>query len=89
MARLTHLDAEGRARMVDVGEKEATRREAEATATVSMSAAAFARLGDVFVNDAFGSSHRDHCSVAERSKPLMSAGSSAAISSGVSESWPR
>ena len=33
---LTHLNEKGEARMVDVGEKEATRRQAVATATVSM-----------------------------------------------------
>lgn len=35
-ARLTHLDAEGRARMVDVGRKRPTRRTATATAEVAM-----------------------------------------------------
>jgi phosphoglycerate kinase len=35
-------------------------------------AAAFARLGDVFVNDAFGSSHRDHASVAGVARILPS-----------------
>lgn len=39
MADLTHLDDEGRARMVDVAGKEATRREAEAEAIVSMAEA--------------------------------------------------
>jgi phosphoglycerate kinase len=34
---------------------------------------AFARLGDVFVNDAFGSSHRDHCSVSGVARLLPSA----------------
>ena len=43
---LTHLDAEGRARMVDVGEKAITRREAVAEGRVLMSAAAFARVAD-------------------------------------------
>ena len=33
-----------------------------------------ARLGDVFVNDAFGSSHRDHCSVSGVARLLPSAG---------------
>lgn len=33
-----------------------------------------ARLGDVFVNDAFGSSHRDHCSVSGVAHLLPSAG---------------
>ncbi len=35
--------------------------------------AAFARLGDVFVNDAFGSSHRAHCSVSGVATHLPSA----------------
>jgi len=35
--------------------------------------AEYARLGDVFVNDAFGSSHRDHCSVAGVARLLPSA----------------
>ncbi len=34
---------------------------------------AFASLGDVFVNDAFGSSHRDHCSVSGVARLLPSA----------------
>lgn len=36
MSRLTHLDADGRAKMVDVGDKPVTRRVAEAEAVVSM-----------------------------------------------------
>ena len=36
MSELTHLDAEGRAHMVDVGEKDATRREAVARGSVLM-----------------------------------------------------
>ena len=36
MAELTHLDASGTARMVDVGGKPETRREAVATARVCM-----------------------------------------------------
>jgi len=35
-------------------------------------AAAYARLGDVFVNDAFGTSHRDQCSVAGVARLLPS-----------------
>lgn len=45
MARkLSHYDAKGRARMVDVSEKTATRREAEASAYVHMSAEVLAAL---------------------------------------------
>jgi len=36
-------------------------------------AAAYARLGDVFVNDAFGASHRDHASVSGVARLLPSA----------------
>lgn len=36
-------------------------------------AAAFARLGDVFVNDAFGASHRDHSSVSGPARILPAA----------------
>ncbi|MBK9550313.1 MAG: cyclic pyranopterin monophosphate synthase MoaC [Gemmatimonadetes bacterium] len=43
---LTHLDAQGRARMVDVGEKAITRRIAVAEGNVLMSAAAFALVRD-------------------------------------------
>ena len=39
MSELTHLDAQGRAHMVDVGEKDATRREAVARGTVLMQSA--------------------------------------------------
>jgi len=43
-AQLTHLDAAGRARMVDVGAKAATDRYARARAVVRMSPAAAARV---------------------------------------------
>lgn len=43
---LTHLDAEGRARMVDVGEKPVTRRVAMAEGEVRMSEAAFGMVRD-------------------------------------------
>ncbi|MBI2568199.1 MAG: cyclic pyranopterin monophosphate synthase MoaC [Candidatus Schekmanbacteria bacterium] len=51
---LTHLDAEGRARMVDVSEKETTRREAVAGAVLHMSPETLTRLitGDVPKGDA-------------------------------------
>lgn len=45
-ARLTHTDGEGRARMVDVGGKAATRRTASAQATVLLGATAFRLLRD-------------------------------------------
>lgn len=43
---LTHLDASGRARMVDVGAKDVTRRVATAACRVQMSPATAARLAD-------------------------------------------
>ncbi len=36
MAKLTHIDPEGKARMVDVGEKPVTRREAAASCTIKL-----------------------------------------------------
>ena len=44
MSRLSHFDEAGQARMVDVSGKAATRREAEASAFVAMSAEALAAL---------------------------------------------
>jgi cyclic pyranopterin phosphate synthase len=44
MAKLSHYDADGRARMVDVSGKGATRREAEASAFVSMQPAVLKAL---------------------------------------------
>ncbi len=48
MSGFTHLDAEGRPRMVDVGDKAVTRRRAVATGTIRMSAetAEAIRAGD-------------------------------------------
>ena len=42
--QLTHLDATGRASMVDVGDKEVTSRRAVATGTITMKAATLALL---------------------------------------------
>jgi cyclic pyranopterin phosphate synthase len=44
MSKLSHYDAEGRAQMVDVSEKPATRREAEASAFVALSSEVLAAL---------------------------------------------
>jgi len=44
--RLTHLDAQGRARMVDVGDKEVTTRRAVARALVRMRPSTAALLGE-------------------------------------------
>jgi cyclic pyranopterin monophosphate synthase len=45
MSKLSHFDEAGDARMVDVSAKASTRREAEASAFVAMSAATLAALG--------------------------------------------
>lgn len=44
MSNLSHYDSSGNARMVDVSDKPATRREAEASAFVALSAAVLAAL---------------------------------------------
>jgi cyclic pyranopterin phosphate synthase len=44
MSDLTHLDADGAAHMVDVGDKDVTRREATATGRIAMSAEAVAAI---------------------------------------------
>jgi cyclic pyranopterin monophosphate synthase len=51
--RLSHLDARGKARMVDVGEKATTKREASAVGEITMSAAALRliRRGQVAKGD--------------------------------------
>ncbi len=46
MSKLSHYDSAGQARMVDVSEKSVTRREAEATAFVRLSANVLAALPD-------------------------------------------
>ena len=49
MSNLTHLDETGAARMVDVGDKAETKREATATGRIEMSAAAAAAIRDGLV----------------------------------------
>lgn len=49
MSGLTHLDAEGHARMVDVGDKAVTARQATATGRITMSAEALAAIRDGLV----------------------------------------
>jgi cyclic pyranopterin phosphate synthase len=44
MKRLSHVDSDGAARMVNVGDKKVTRREAEAEVSVRLNAEAFATL---------------------------------------------
>ncbi len=61
MSKLTHLDEQGRARMVDVGEKAVTRRECVARGTVQMAPATLDAIldgkilkGDVFATARLG-----------------------------------
>lgn len=49
MSGLTHLDAEGHARMVDVGDKAVTARQATATGRITMSDEALAAIRDGLV----------------------------------------
>ena len=73
MSRLTHLDDSGAARMVDVGEKPATRRSATATGRVRMSAAALAavREGDVPKGDVIGTARIAGVMAAKRTGQLV------------------
>ncbi|MBM6575196.1 cyclic pyranopterin monophosphate synthase MoaC [Microvirga sp. SRT01] len=50
MTGLTHLDETGAARMVDVGDKTATKRQAVATGRIAMSAEALALVRDASAN---------------------------------------
>ena len=52
---LTHVDSQGRLRMVDVSEKEASRREARAEAFVSLSGETLRRIcsGDIYKGNVF------------------------------------
>lgn len=46
MAKLTHIDEEGNARMVDVGDKAVTRREAQAEGWITLGASAYQAVVD-------------------------------------------
>jgi cyclic pyranopterin monophosphate synthase len=70
---LTHLDSEGRARMVDVGAKEVTARRAVARAIVRMSAATAARVaaGDAPKGDVLGVARLAGIQAAKRTGELI------------------
>jgi cyclic pyranopterin phosphate synthase len=72
-APLTHLDADGAARMVDVGAKPATRRLARAEATVRMSpaTAAAVRDGDAPKGDVVGTARLAGIQAAKRTDELI------------------
>ena len=71
--RLTHLDANGTARMVDVGAKAVTRRRAVARATVSMepATAAVVAAGDAPKGDVLGVARIAGIQAAKRTGELI------------------
>ncbi|MGN6585891.1 MAG: cyclic pyranopterin monophosphate synthase MoaC, partial [Solirubrobacterales bacterium] len=70
---LTHLDAGGSARMVDVGEKPATRRHARAEVTVRMSPQTAAKVvaGDAPKGDVVGTARLAGIQAAKRTWDLI------------------
>lgn len=70
---LTHLDASGRARMVDVGSKESTHRRAVAHATVRMKPETLDRLqrGDVPKGDVWATARIAGIQAAKRTPELI------------------
>lgn len=72
-ARLTHLDEGGAARMVDVGEKVATRRVARAEASVRMSPATATAVlsGDAPKGDVIGTARLAGIQAAKRTDELI------------------
>ena len=70
---LTHLDEGGNARMVDVGDKPATRRHARAEVTVRMSPATAARVlaGDAPKGDVIGTARLAGIQAAKRTWDLI------------------
>ena len=73
MARLTHLDAEGKARMVDVTEKEVTERRATAQARVVMrpETARLIQEGGVAKGDVLGVARLAGIMAAKRTSDLI------------------
>ncbi len=73
MADLTHLDAQGKARMVDVGSKAATQRLAIASGRIRMSAQALAaiRAGDVPKGDVLAAARIAGIMAAKRTAELI------------------
>jgi cyclic pyranopterin monophosphate synthase len=73
MGDLTHLDEQGRARMVDVGAKEVTDRRARARARVRMSAEAAAAVaaGEIAKGDVLGTARIAGIQAAKRTSELI------------------
>jgi cyclic pyranopterin phosphate synthase len=72
-ARLTHIDERGQARMVDVGGKGATRREAIAEATVTMSRETLRMVveGQMKKGDVFGAARLAGIMAAKKTPELI------------------
>jgi len=73
MTKLTHLDAAGHARMVDVGEKPPSRRTATASGRIRMSAQALAAIlgGDVPKGDVLATARIAGVMAAKRTAELI------------------
>jgi len=73
MGELTHLNAAGEARMVDVGSKDDTRRVAEARARITLSRSAFDALvaGQLKKGDALGAARIAGIMAAKRTSDLI------------------
>jgi cyclic pyranopterin monophosphate synthase len=73
MSELTHLDAQGRARMVDVGEKPATQRAARARAILKVSPETARRVaeGDAPKGDVLGVARIAGIQAAKRTSELI------------------
>ncbi len=71
--RLTHVDARGRARMVDVGDKAVTRRRAVAEGTITMSPEAFrlVRANRIAKGDVLGVAELAGVAGAKRTSDLI------------------
>ena len=69
----SHLDPDGKVRMVDVGDKQITRRDAVAEAVVRMSAPAYTALrsGQVFKGDALAAARLAGIQAAKRTSGLI------------------
>ncbi len=73
MPRLTHLDDNGRAQMVDIGDKQPTRREAIATGFIAMDASALEtiRAGNAPKGDVLGPARLAGIMAAKRTADLI------------------
>jgi cyclic pyranopterin phosphate synthase len=71
VSELSHVDETGAVRMVDVGDKPATRRRAVATAAVSMAPETAARLRDLPKGDALATAQLAGIMAAKRTAELI------------------